>query len=210
MELKVYKIDGSQTDKTAKLNADIFGIEPNDHAIYLDVKSYLANQRQGTAKSKERSDLSGSTRKLFRQKGTGNARRGDINSPVLRGGARVFGPKPRDYSIKINKKVKTLARKSALAYKAKDKAITILDNITFDAPKTKKMVEVINNFKFDNKKLLLVLEESNKSVILSTKNLKNVKTINASELNTYQVLWANNLMITESSLKQIEDILLNK
>jgi large subunit ribosomal protein L4 len=210
MELKVYKIDGSQTDKTAKLNADIFGIEPNDHAIYLDVKSYLANQRQGTAKSKERSELSGSTRKLFRQKGTGNARRGDINSPLLRGGARVFGPKPRDYSIKVNKKVMILARKSALSYKVKDNAITVLDNINIDIPKTKKMIENINSFKFDNKKLLLVLDESNKSVILSTRNLKNIKTINAIELNTYQILWANNILITENSLKQIEDILLNK
>lgn len=207
MELVVYKTDGTQSGKTAELNPSIFGIEPNNHAIYLDVKSYLANQRQGTSKAKERSELSGSTRKLFRQKGTGNARRGDIKSPLLRGGARVFGPRPRNYSIKINKKVKQLARKSALAYKATAQDITLVDAINFDAPKTKNFIEILKKFDFVNKKLLLVLDESNKSVFLSTRNLQNVKVINASQLNTYEILWAQKVLMTEGSLTQIEEIL---
>lgn len=210
MELKIYNIEGKQTEKTANLHPAIFEIVPNDHAIYLDVKAYLANQRQGTAKTKERSEISGSTRKLYRQKGTGNARRGDINSPLLRGGARVFGPKPHDYSIKINKKVKILARKSALSYKAANQDITIIDNIHLEQPKTKEFVNILKNFDFHQKKILLVLDESNKSVFLSTRNLPNVKILNASELNTYQVLWANKMIITEGSLKQIEENLLNQ
>lgn len=210
MELKVYKTDGTQTERSAELNPEIYGIEPNDHAIYLDVKSYLANQRQGTAKTKERSELSGSTRKLYRQKGTGNARRGDIKSPLLRGGARVFGPKPHDFSIKVNKKVKLLARKSALTYKAANQDITVIDSLVFDAPKTQEFVKILKNFEFHDKKILLVLDESNKSVFLSTRNLLNVKVLNASELNTYQVLWANKMIITEGSLKQIENIMLNQ
>ncbi len=210
MELKVYKTDGTQTDRSAELNPGIYGIEPNDHAIYLDVKSYLANQRQGTAKTKERSELSGSTRKLYRQKGTGNARRGDIKSPLLRGGARVFGPKPHDFSIKVNKKVKLLARKSALTYKAVNQDITVIDSIVFDTPKTQEFLNILKNFDFHDKKILLVLDESNKSVFLSTRNLQNVKVLNASELNTYQVLWANKMIITEGSLKQIENIMLNQ
>lgn len=210
MELKVYKSDGTQTERSAQLNPAIYGIEPNDHAIYLDVKSFLANQRQGTAKTKERSELSGSTRKLYRQKGTGNARRGDINSPLLRGGARVFGPKPHDFSIKVNKKVKLLARKSALTYKAANQDITVIDGLVFDAPKTQEFVKILKNFDFQDKKILLVLDESNKSVFLSTRNLQNVKVLNASELNTYQVLWANKMIMTEGSLKQIEDIMLNQ
>ncbi len=210
MELKVYKTDGTQTDRSAVLNPEIFGIEPNDHAIYLDVKSYLANQRQGTAKAKERSELSGSTRKLFRQKGTGNARRGDIKSPLLRGGARVFGPRPHDFGIKVNKKVKLLARKSALTYKASENDITIIDSLSFEQPKTREFTQILKNFDFIQKKILLVLDESNKSVFLSTRNLQNVKVLNASELNTYQVLWANKMIVTEGSLKQIEDVMLNK
>ncbi len=210
MELKVYKTDGTQTEKTAVLNPAIFGIEPNDHAIYLDVKSFMANQRQGTAKTRERSEMSGSTRKLFRQKGTGNARRGDINSPLLRGGARVFGPRPHDFSIKVNKKVKVLARKSALSYKAASQDITVVDGFQMEAPKTQEFAQILKNFEFQKKKILLVLDETNKSVFLSTRNLQNVRVLNASELNTYQVLWANKMLITEDSLKQIEEILLNK
>jgi large subunit ribosomal protein L4 len=210
MELKIYKSDGTQTDKAAQLNPEIFGIEPNDHAIYLDVKSYLANQRQGTAKTKERSELSGSTRKLYRQKGTGSARRGDIKSPLLRGGARVFGPKLRDYGIKVNKKVKLLARKSALTYKANSQDITILDAVQMEHAKTQEFVQILKNFDFLNKKILLVLDQSNKSVFLSTRNLQNVKVLNATELNTYQVLWANKILITEESLKQIEENILNQ
>jgi large subunit ribosomal protein L4 len=210
MELKVYKSDGTQTDRSAELNPAIFGIEPNDHAIYLDVKSFMANQRQGTAKTKERSELSGSTRKLYRQKGTGNARRGDIKSPLLRGGARVFGPQPRDYGIKVNKKVKMLARKSALTYKALSEDITLLETLRFEQPKTQEFLQILKNFDFMQKKILLVLDESNKSVFLSTRNLQNVKVLNASEINTYQVLWANKMIITEGSLKQIEEIMLNQ
>jgi large subunit ribosomal protein L4 len=210
MELKVYKTDGTQTERAAELNPAIFGIEPNDHAIYLDVKSFMANQRQGTAKARERSEMSGSTRKLFRQKGTGNARRGDIKSPLLRGGARVFGPRPHDFGIKVNRKVKVLARKSALSYKAASQDIMIVDAIPFEAPKTKDFVQILKNFDFQQKKILLVLDESNKSVFLSTRNLQNVRVLNASELNTYQLLWANKMLVTESSLKQIEEILLNK
>jgi large subunit ribosomal protein L4 len=210
MELKVYKTDGTQTDRSAELNPGIYGIEPNDHAIYLDVKSYLANQRQGTAKAKERSDLSGSTRKLYRQKGTGNARRGDIKSPLLRGGARVFGPRPRDYGIKVNKKVKALARKSALSYKAGAQDITVVEAMNFEQPRTQEFIQILKNFEFQKKKILLVLDESNKSVFLSTRNLQNVKVLNASELNTYQILWANKMVVTEGSLKQIEEILLNQ
>jgi len=210
MELKVYKTDGTQTDRSAELNPGIYGIEPNDHAIYLDVKSYLANQRQGTAKAKERSDLSGSTRKLYRQKGTGNARRGDIKSPLLRGGARVFGPRPRDYGIKVNKKVKALARKSALSYKAGAQDITVIETMNFEQPRTQEFIQILKNFDFQKKKILLVLDESNKSVFLSTRNLQNVKVLNASELNTYQILWSNKMVVTEGSLKQIEEILLNQ
>jgi len=209
MELKVYKTDGTQTDKSAVLNPAIYGIEPNDHAIYLDVKSYMANQRHGNAKTKDRSELSGSTRKLFRQKGTGNARRGDIKSPLLRGGATVFGPKPHDFGIKVNKKVKNLARRSALSYKAAGQDIMVVDALTFDAPKTKEFTQILKNFDFQGKKILLVLDESNKSVFLSTRNLQNVKVLNASELNTYQLLWASKMLVTENSLKQIEEILLN-
>ncbi len=206
MELSVYNIKGEDTGKKVTLNDSIFAIEPNDHAIYLDVKQYLANQRQGTHKSKERSEMSGSTRKLGRQKGGGGARRGDINSPLLVGGARVFGPKPRDYSFKLNKKVKALARKSALAYKAKDNAIIVVEDFTFEAPKTKEFVNLANNLKIDTKKLLMVLPENNANVFLSARNLQRTNVITVSELNTYKVLDAKSLVITESSLATINNL----
>lgn len=205
MEVSVYNINGQETGRKVALNESIFGIEPNDHAIYLAVKQYMANQRQGTHKSKERSEISGSTRKLGRQKGGGAARRGDINSPVLVGGGRVFGPKPRDYWFKLNKKVKDLARRSALSYKARENAIVVVEDFTFEAPKTKDFVEMTNNLKVSDKKLLLVLPESNKNVYLSARNIKRANVIIASDLNTYKVLEADTLVITESSLKSIDN-----
>ena len=205
MEVSVYNINGQETGRKVALNESIFGIEPNDHAIYLAVKQYMANQRQGTHKSKERSEISGSTRKLGRQKGGGGARRGDINSPVLVGGGRVFGPKPRDYWFKLNKKVKDLARRSALSYKARENAIVVVEDFTFEAPKTKDFVEMANNLKVSDKKLLLVLPESNKNVYLSARNIKRANVIIASDLNTYKVLEADTLVITESSLKSIDN-----
>ena len=205
MELNVLNKNGVDTGRTVTLNDEVFGIEPNDHAIYLDVKQHLANRRQGTHKSKERSEMSGSTRKLIRQKGGGGARRGDIKSPVLVGGARVFGPKPRDYSFKINKKVKLLARKSALSYKAKGNAITVVEDFLIDAPKTKDFLAIIKDLKLDGKKILLVLPENNKFVYLSARNLKSANVVTVSELNTYKVLDAANLLLTESSLAKIEE-----
>lgn len=206
MELSVYNIKGEDTGRKVVLNDSIYALEPNDHAIYLDVKQYLANKRQGTHKSKERSEVSGSTRKLGRQKGGGGARRGDINSPVLVGGGRVFGPVPRDYSFKLNKKVKQLARKSALSYKAKEDAIVVVDTIAFDAPKTKEIVAMVNSLNVAGKKLLIVIPEQNKNVYLSARNLKNAEVILASELNTYKVLNANALVMDEASLSVIEQI----
>ena len=207
MEVNVLNIKGEDTGRKVTLNESIFGIEPNDHAIFMDVKQYLANQRQGTHKSKERSEISGSTRKLGRQKGGGGARRGDINSPLLVGGARVFGPKPRDYSFKLNKKVKALARCSALAYKAKDNAILIVEDFNFEAPKTKDFVAMVNNLKIADKKLLLILPNGNKNVYLSARNLQGVKLSTASALNTYNVLDAETIVVTEDSLKIIDGIL---
>lgn len=207
MELSVYKITGEDTGRKVALNDAIFGIEPNDHAIYLDVKQYLANQRQGTHKSKERSEISGSTRKLGRQKGGGGARRGDINSPVLVGGARVFGPKPRDYWFKLNKKVKALARKSALSYKAQENALIIVEDFHFDAPKTKSFIEMLNNLKIADKKALVVLSEANKEVFLSSRNLQRASVAIASALNTYKVLDADTMVLTESALKSVEEVL---
>lgn len=204
MELSVYNIKGEDTGRKVTLNDSIFGIEPNDHAIYLDVKQYLANQRQGTHKSKERSEISGSTKKLGRQKGGGGARRGDINSPVLVGGARVFGPKPRDYSFKLNKKLKQLARKSALAYKAQQGEIVIVDNIDFEAPKTKNFVQMANNLKFNDKKSLVILPEANKFVYLSARNLQKTNVVTVSELNTYAILDCKALVLTEASLARID------
>ena len=207
MEVSVYNIKGEDTGRKITLNESIFGIEPNDHAIYLDVKQFLANQRQGTAKSKERSEISGSTRKLGRQKGGGGARHGDINSPVLVGGGRVFGPKPRDYSFKLNKKVKQLARKSALSYKAQNGGVMVVEDFSFEAPKTKEFVALLNNLKVSDKKLLLVLPEANKNVYLSARNLQRNEVILASSLNAYKVLNADVLVVTENSLKTIDTIL---
>ena len=209
MELSVLNINGQETGKKVTLNDAIFGIEPNDHVIYLDVKQYLANQRQGTAKSKERSEMSGSTRKLGRQKGGGGARRGDINSPVLVGGARVFGPKPRDYGFKLNKKVKVLARKSALAYKAQENAIIVVDQFNLDAPKTKDFLSIAKNLKVEGKKTLVVLPEINKNVYLSARNIQKAEVMRAGDINTYKVLNADVLVMTEDSLQQI-DAILNK
>ncbi|EFA91552.1 50S ribosomal protein L4 [Prevotella sp. SGI.027] len=208
MEVSVLNINGQETGRKVTLNEAIFGIEPNDHVLYLDVKQYLANQRQGTAKSKERSELSGSTRKLGRQKGGGGARRGDINSPLLVGGARVFGPKPRDYRFKLNKKVKNLARRSALSYKAQENAIVIVEDFTLDAPKTKDFVNIAKNLKVEGKKSLLVLPEANKNVYLSARNLQQADVMTASTLNTYKVLNADVLVVTENSLKVIDNILI--
>ena len=208
MEVSVFNINGEDTGRKVTLNDSVFGIEPNDHAIYLDVKQYLAAQRQGTAKSKERSEMSGSTRKLGRQKGGGGARRGDINSPVLVGGGRVFGPKPRDYRFKLNKKVKVLARKSALSYKAQESAIIVVEDFVMEAPKTKDFVNITKNLKVEGKKTLVVLPESNKNVYLSARNLKGAEVMLASMINSYKVLNSDMLVITESSLKIIDDILM--
>ena len=207
MEVSVLNINGQETGRKVQLNDAIFGIEPNDHVLYLDVKQYLANQRQGTAKSKERSEVSGSTRKLGRQKGGGGARRGDINSPVLVGGGRVFGPKPRNYSFKLNKKVKALARKSALSYKAQESAIVVVEDFTMEAPKTKDFVNITKNLKAEGKKLLLLLPEVNKNVFLSSRNLQRTNVMTATQLNAYKVLNADVLVITENSLKAIDSIL---
>ncbi len=209
MEVSVLNIKGEDTGRKVTLNESIFGIEPNDHAIYLDVKHYMAAQRQGTAKSKERSEITGSTRKLGRQKGGGGARRGDIKSPLLVGGGRVFGPKPRDYSFKLNKKVKVLARKSALSYKVQENALVVVEDFTFEAPKTKTFVEMTKNLKIDNKKVLIVLPENNKNVYLSARNVERAKVASASALNTYMVLDAGVMVVAESSLKTI-DAVLNK
>ncbi|MCG2649543.1 50S ribosomal protein L4 [Alloprevotella tannerae] len=207
MEISVFNIKGEDTGRKVVLNEAVFGIEPNDHAIYLDVKQYLAAQRQGTAKSKERSEMSGSTRKLGRQKGGGGARRGDINSPVLVGGARVFGPRPRNYAFKLNKKLKALARRSALSYKAKENSIVVLEDFTMETPKTKAFVEILNNLKISEKKVLLVLPEANKNVFLSARNLEGAKLAIAKDINTYSVLDAGALVITERSLEDIDAVL---
>ena len=207
MEISVFNIKGEDTGRKAVLNEAVFGIEPNDHAIYLDVKQYLAAQRQGTAKSKERSEMSGSTRKLGRQKGGGGARRGDINSPVLVGGARVFGPRPRNYAFKLNKKLKALARRSALSYKAKENSIVVLEDFTMGTPKTKAFVEILNNLKISEKKVLLVLPEANKNVFLSARNLEGAKLAIAKDINTYNVLDAGVLVITARSLEDIDAVL---
>lgn len=207
MEVIVKNIKGEDTGKKVTLNDSVFGVEPNDHAIYLDVKRYLAAQRQGTAKSKERSEMSGSTRKLGRQKGGGGARRGDINSPLLVGGARVFGPKPRDYDFKLNKKVKQLARRSALSYKVKEDALIVVEDFTFDAPKTKSFIEVLNNLKIADKKALVVVDGVNKNVYLSARNLPKAKVAAAADLNTYGVLNAGVMVVTESAIAKIEEVL---
>lgn len=207
MELNVLNVNGQETGRKVVLNEAIFGIEPNDHVIYLDVKHYMAAQRQGTAKAKERSEHKGSTRKLGRQKGGGGARHGDINSPLLKGGGRVFGPKPRDYSFKLNKKVKQLARRSALSYKALENAIIVVEDFNMEAPKTKEFVNITKNLKVDGKKLLLVLSDVNKNVILSARNLQKTEVMTASRINTYKVLNADVLVVSEKSLEVIDTIL---
>ena len=207
MEISVLNINGENTGRKVVLDESIFGIEPNEHVVYMAVRQYLAAQRQGTHKSKERSEISGSTRKLGRQKGGGGARRGDINSPLLVGGARVFGPTPRDYSFKLNKKVKQLARKSALSQKAIDGAIVVVEDFAFEAPSTKAFVNVLNNLKVSEKKQLFVLPSSNKAVYLSARNLKGTQMAIASDINTYGIMNAEVLVVTESSLEVINNTL---
>ena len=204
MKLAVHNITGKETSKKVDLSKDVFGVEPNDHAIYLDVKQYLAAQRTGTHKTKGRSEVKGSRRKLRKQKGSGAARVGDIKNPLFRGGGRVFGPEPRDYNFKVNKKVKRLARKSALSYKAKDKNIIVLEDFTFDQASTKSYRDLLSNFDLLDNKTVLVVAESNKNIFLSSRNLKKTRVVLASELNTYDVLSANKLMIMASSINEIE------
>jgi len=206
MELKVYKIDGSETSKTVALNEEIFNVEPNDHVIWLDVKQILANRRQGTHDSLEKSTVSGSTRKLKRQKGTGGARAGSIKSPLFPGGARAFGPHPRDYSFKLNKKVKRLARYSALSHKSKANQILVLEDYSLETPRTKEIVNLLNNFKLVDKKTLFVVTESIKNVYLSSRNLKKVNTVNVSDLNTYDVLNAETVIFFESAMGKINNL----
>lgn len=207
MEVKVLNIAGQETGRTVTLNEQIFGVEPSDHAIYLDVKQYMANKRQGTHKSKERGEVAYSTRKLKKQKGTGGARAGSIKSPVFRGGGRIFGPRPRNYDFKLNKKVKVLARISALSYKAKEDAIFVLEDFTFEAPKTREMAAISNNLKIADKKLLFVLPEENKNIYLSSRNLEGVSVVTASDINTYQILNAKKLIVLESSVSKLEELL---
>lgn len=207
MEITVLKHNGEDTGRKITLADSIYSIEPNDHAIYLDVKQFLANQRQGTHKSKERAEIAGSTKKIKKQKGTGTARAGSIKSPVFRGGGRVFGPKPRDYRFKLNKKLKVLARKSALAYKAKDNSISVLEDLNFDLPKTKQYLDLLKGLDVSNKKTLLVLGADNKNIYLSSRNIKRTKVVTADKLNTYDLLHADNLLLSESSLERIENLL---
>ena len=207
MEVAVIKSSGEQTSKKVSLSSEVFGIEPNDHAIYLDVKSYLANQRQGTHKSKQRNEISGSSRKLKKQKGTGGARAGNIKSPLFKGGGRVFGPTPRDYSFKLNKKVKDLARKSALSYKLKDSSISVLEDFNFDSPKTKTYVTMLNALSLADKKTLLVLPDTSKNVVLSGRNIQNTKITTAEQINTYDLMNADTVIIAESSVTKVQNLL---
>ena len=206
MEIKVLNKEGKATAKKVSLTKDIFAIEPNDHAIYLDVKQYLANQRQGTHQSRERGDIAGSTRKIKKQKGTGTARAGSIKNPLFRGGGRVFGPRPKSYSFKLNKKLKVLARKSALTYKAKEDSILVLDDLTFKTPKTKDFVSVLKNLKIVGDKSLFVTSEKDQNTLLSSRNLKNAKVITADKLNTYDILYSHKLIISENAFVQIEKL----
>jgi large subunit ribosomal protein L4 len=206
MEIKVINKAGQETGRTVTLDEQIFGIEPNDHAIYLDVKQILANKRQGTSCSKERGDVSGSTRKIKKQKGTGTARAGSVKSPVFRGGGRVFGPRPRNYDFKLNKKVKALARKSALSYKALEESILVVEDFNFETPKTREMVQISNNLKINDNKSLFVLPEENKNIYLSSRNLQSISVITTSELNTYQILNAKKVVVLESSISKIEEL----
>jgi len=204
MEVAVLNIAGEDTGKKIKLKKSIFGIEPNDHAIYLDVKQYMANNRQGTHKAKERSEITGSTRKIKRQKGTGTARAGSIKSPIFRGGGRAFGPRPRDYSFKLNKKLKQLARKSALTYKAKSNAILVVEDFNIEAPKTKDYLSILNGLKINDKKSVVVVNEPNKNIYLSSRNLQDSKVLTVSELNTYEIMNASNVVFVESSLNSLQ------
>lgn len=207
MEIAVLKNSGEDTGRKVNLSDDIFGIEPNDHAIYLDVKQFLANQRQGTHKSKERAEIVGSTRKIKKQKGTGTARAGSIKSPVFRGGGRIFGPRPRNYSFKLNKKLKVLARKSAFAYKAKDNGLVVLEDFSFEAPKTKEYISLLNNLELGAKKTLVIVGENDKNIVLSSRNLQNSKVVTADSVNTYDVLNAESVVLSESSVEKIENLL---
>ena len=207
MEVKVLNVSGKETGAKVQLSESVFGIEPNDHAIYLDVKQFLANQRQGTHKSKQRNEIAGSTRKLYKQKGTGGARAGSVKSPLFNGGGRVFGPQPRDYSFKLNKKLKSLARKSALSYKAKDNDIVVLEDFSFDAIKTKNYIQLVADLNVTDVKTLLVLAAADNNVYLSSRNLKKAKVITADQLNTYDVLNAGKLLLTAGALKTLEEAL---
>ena len=206
MELSIYNIKGEVTDKKVTLNDSIYGIEPNDHVIWLDVKQYMANQRQGTHKTKERNEIAGSTRKLIKQKGSGGARRGDIKSPIMVGGGRVFGPKPRDYSFKLNKKEKALARRSALSLKAQNNAIVVVEDFNFDEPKTKNFADLTKSLQLADKKLLFVLPSQNKNVYLSARNLPKVRVITASDIHTYGIMDCATLVLAESSVAVIENL----
>jgi large subunit ribosomal protein L4 len=207
MDIAVVKYSGESTGRKINLDSEVFGIEPNDHAIYLDVKSIMANQRQGTHKSKQRNEISGSSRKIKKQKGTGGARAGNIKNPQFKGGGRIFGPTPRDYSFKLNKKVKDLARKSALTYKAKDNSIFILEDFNFAAPKTKQYLAMLKSLSLSDKKTLFVFPEVNSNVVLSSRNVSNSKVITASQINTFDVMNADQLVLVESSLNSINTIL---
>lgn len=205
MEVKVLNVSGKETGAQVQLSEDIFGIEPNDHAIYLDVKQFLANQRQGTHKSKQRNEIAGSTRKLYKQKGTGGARAGSIKSPLFNGGGRIFGPQPRDYSFKLNKKLKALARQSALAYKAKDNSIVVLEDFNFDTAKTKNFLSLLSALNFSGEKTLVVLASASENVYLASRNIQSTKVITADQLNTYDVLNAGKLVLTTGSIKKLEE-----
>lgn len=205
MKVEVFNIQGEKTGRTVELPDDIFGIEPNEHSVYLSVKQYLANQRQGTHKAKERNEIAGSTRKLHRQKGTGGSRKGDIKNPLYHGGGRIFGPKPRDYSQKLNKKVKVLARKSALSSKAKGEGIVVIEDFSFESPKTKAYTDILKKLKLDSKKTLLVTPDYEKEVLLSVRNLPKAAIVRATDLNTYEILHANTLILSEGSIEKIKE-----
>lgn len=207
MKLNVLNVTGADSGKKIELKDSIFGIEPNDHAIYLDVKQYMANNRQGTHKSKEKWEITGSTRKIKRQKGTGTARAGSIKSPVFRGGGRIFGPQPRDYSFKLNKKVKQLARKSALTYKAKDKCIKVVEDFSIESPKTKEYVDILNNLQIQDKKSLIILNQPNKNIYLSSRNIPGTKIVTVSDLTTYDIMNCSSLVFVESSLEVLQNML---
>jgi len=207
MEISIRTYKGKDTGRVIELPQDIFDVQPNDHAIYLDVKSLLNNKRQGTHKAKERAEIKGSTKKIKRQKGTGTARAGSIKSPIFRGGGRTFGPRPKDYNMQVNKKMKSLARKSVLTYKAKDESISIVDNIDFEEPKTKGYLEFLKNFQLTSKKTLLIIDASNKNVYLSSRNIKNTQVMLADQINTYDLLNADNLIITVKSIEKFQSIL---